>query len=61
VVKYVERLRSDAGILDADRLVARFSGPGEGGHFGSACAAGNYADSCVELAFLFKALGLKME
>jgi oligopeptidase B len=50
VVNYAKVLRKS--IQGADRLVFRTFRSGEGGHFGSISTAGDYDDTCVELAFL---------
>jgi oligopeptidase B len=50
VLKYAEKLRHL--VPDRDSLVVRTSRAGEGGHFGSASGAGDYNDTCSEIAFL---------
>ena len=52
VVKYAQLLREV--VPDSDRLIVKTSRAGEGGHFGSASSAGNYEDTCAELAFLIE-------
>ena len=53
VVRYARKLRQDARVED---LILRTSRAGEGGHFGSASAAGSYEDTCREIAFLLKTI-----
>ena len=58
VVEYAQLLREKAGV---DQLVLRTNKAGEGGHFGTASAAGNYHDTCMELAFLFRSVNCVLE
>ena len=59
VVTYAQALRTHTKISSKAALVLKSSKAGEGGHFGSASSAGNYEDTCTELAFLFDAISNK--
>jgi len=61
VVKYAKMLRENVGIWDPNRLIVKTNRAGEGGHFGSASAAGNYEDTCIEIAFLLRSVGCPLE
>jgi len=59
VVKYAQKLRS--GISSDRNLMLRTFRTGEGGHFGSLSSAGDYQDTCVELAFALDAINRNSE
>ena len=59
VVDYVKNLRQVAGM--SENLFLKVNKAGEGGHFGTASAAGNYQDTCMELAFLFRSVKCDLE
>ena len=59
VIEYAQLLRDR--IQGEDELVLKTNRAGEGGHFGTASAAGNYHDTCMELAFLFRSVDCALE
>ena len=50
VVKYAMKLRQR--VSNGDHVLVKTYLAGEGGHFGSVSSAGDYNDTCTELAFL---------
>jgi oligopeptidase B len=50
VVRFANKMRQI--VPDMNMMVVKTCKSGEGGHFGSASSAGDYNDTCTELAFL---------
>ncbi|KAF4707421.1 hypothetical protein FOZ63_031035, partial [Perkinsus olseni] len=57
-LKWAERLRT---ATEAENLVVRIHKAGEGGHFGTTSAPQNYEETCREMSFMFRSLGLEAE
>lgn len=57
-LKWAERLRT---ATETDNLVVRIHKAGEGGHFGTTSAPQNYEETCREMSFMFRSLGLQVK
>ncbi|KAF4689031.1 hypothetical protein FOZ60_002132 [Perkinsus olseni] len=57
-LKWAERLRT---ATEAENLVVRIHKAGEGGHFGTTSAPQNYEETCREMSFMFRSLGLEVQ